>query len=192
MKEEDMDKRIERAVRSVAPKRLDIARWENDRVETERRRRVIKKRWLAYGIPAAASVAVIAGIGLRQYQQSVSYSPNFGMSSSSEVVFRGGSHDIMEIEEMIDSGKYDEALKAIGTELADTAIDEKLPEEQKSYIRDMQEMQVYDLEWLKVQTLVKQGKRGEALKLLKEYTQKDGAHREEALKLLKELTEQSK
>lgn len=64
MKEEDIDKRIERVIESVGSKKAAMRQWEAERVAKEMGRKLAAKRWRTYGISAAASIAVIFGIGL--------------------------------------------------------------------------------------------------------------------------------
>ena len=89
---------------------------------------------------------------------------------------------------MIDSAKYEAALQAIDATLADTVIDPSFSSERQDYLRSINANREYELTWLKVNVLIKSGKKTEAIPLLKEYVKKDGEHIKEAQTLLNDLT----
>ena len=64
MKEENIDKRIERVAESVGSKNAAMRQWEAEWVSNELKRKVAAKRWRTYGFSAAASIVLICGIGL--------------------------------------------------------------------------------------------------------------------------------
>lgn len=187
MKEDNIDKRIERTIESVGSKKAAMCQWESDRVSSEQKRKVAAKRWRTYGISAAASVAVICGIGISFYF--TRYEAGNPDMTTSAPIYRSGSSDIAEIHTMIDSGKYEMALRAIDATLADTIIDPSFTQERQEYLRDLNANQDYELTWLKINILVETGKKTEAIKLLKDYIKRDGEHKQEAETLLKDLTE---
>lgn len=187
MKDEDLDKRIERVVESVGSKKDAMRRWESDRISSEMKREVAAKRWRAYGISAAASVVIICGIGISLYV-SRSRDGDSGVAALAPI-YRGGSCDISEIQAMIDSVLYDKALQAIDATLADTVIDRSFTLERQVYLRDLNANREYELTWLKIDILVKTEKTDEALLLLKNYVMKEGAHQKEAEELLHKLTQ---
>ncbi len=182
MKEEDIDKRIGRVVESVASKKAAMRQWESDRISSEMQRKVATKRWLIYGISAAASVVMICGVGLGIFLNRDGDN-DYGVTSTAPV-YRGGSCDISEIQSMIDSEKYVEALQAIEATIADTVIDPSFSSERKEYLRNVNNNREYELKWLKIDILVKTEKHKEAITLLKEYVNTDGIHQEEAKQLL--------
>ena len=175
MKEDDIDKRIERVAESVGSKKAAMRQWEADRVSDELKRKVATKRWRTYGFSAAASIVLICGIGFGFFINRGGDN-DYGVTSSAPV-YRGGSCDIVEIQAMIDSAKYEAALQAIDATLADT-----------DYLRSINANREYELTWLKVNVLIKSGKKTEAIPLLKEYVKKDGEHIKEAQTLLNDLT----
>lgn len=185
MKEDDIDKRIERGVESVASKKASMRQWESDRISSEMQRKIAAKRWRTYGISAAASVVVICGIGLGIFLNRGG--EDYGVTSSAPA-YRGGSCDISEIQSMIDSSKYDNALQAIAATMADTVIDSSFTQERQDYLRSLNANREYELKWLKIDVLVKSGKTKEAITLLKEYVDTDGEHQEDAKQLLHKLT----
>lgn len=187
MKEEDIDKRIERVVESVGSKKAAMRQWESERVSEELRRKISKKKWRTYGISAAASIVVICGIGLGFFMNRGGGN-DYGVSSSAPV-YRGGSCEISEIQSMIDSKHYDDALKAIEATMADTIIDPSFTSERQDYLRSLNANREYELTWLKIDILVKNKRVGEATTLLKMYSTQVGAHQEEAKSLLNKLTQ---
>lgn len=186
MKEEDIDKRIERVVESVGSKKAAMRQWESERVSEELRRKISKKKWRTYGISAAASIVVICGIGLGFFMNRGGGN-DYGVSSSAPV-YRGGSCEISEIQSMIDSKHYDDALKAIEATMADTIIDPSFTSERLDYLRSLNANREYELTWLKIDILVKTHKNEEAITLLEEYVKSDGVHQTEAKQLLYKLS----
>lgn len=187
MKEEDIDKRIERVIESVGSKKADMRQWESERLSNEFKRNVAAKRWRTYGISAAASVVVICGIGLGFFMNRGGNS-NYGVESSSAPIYRTGTCDISEIQSMIDSKHFDEALQAIDATMADTVIDPSFTPERQEYLRSVNDNRNYELNWLKIGILVKQEKTNQAVALLKEYIKSDGVHQDEAKELLQTLS----
>lgn len=186
MKEEDIDKRIERVIESVGSKKTAMRQWESDRMSREISHKVAAKRWRTYGISAAASVVVICGVGLGIFlNQDVGVGDGITYSAP---VFRGGSCDISEIQAMIDSAQYDKALQAIDITLADTIIDPTFSSERQEYLRSLNVNQEYELTWLKIDALVKSNRTDDALALLIVYVNKEGVHQNEAKELLKKIS----
>ena len=185
MKEEDINKRIERVVESVASKKAAMRQWESDWISSEMQRKVAAKRWRIYGISAVASVVVICGVGLGIFLNRGE--DNDYSVTSAAPVYRGGSCDISEIQSMIDSDKYVEALQAIEATIADSVIDPSFTSERQEYLRNVNNNRKYELTWLKIDILVKTEKHEEAITLLKEYVNADGIHQEEAKQLLHKL-----
>lgn len=187
MKEEDIDNRIERVIKSVASKKADMAQWEQQSEEAERKRKVAFRRWRTYGLSAAASVAVVCCIGISLFVTR-DRTEDMGVASSVSI-YRGGSSDIAEIQAMIDSAKYETALQAIDATLADTIIDQSFTQERQDYLRSLNANREYELLWLKINVLIKSDNKHEAITLLKEYVKADGEYRNEAIRLLNDLTE---
>lgn len=187
MKEDNIDKRIERVAESVGLKKAAMRRWEADRVSDELKRKVTAKRWRTYGISAAASVIVFCGIGLGFFINRGGDN-DYGVTSTAPV-YRGGSCDIAEIQAMIDSAKYEKALQAIDVTLADTVIDPSFSSERQDYLRSLNANREYELTWLKIDVLVKSRKKAEAIPLLEKYVKTDGEHKKDAQTLLNDLTE---
>lgn len=185
MKEEDIDHRIERVLKSVVSKKAEMSKWESERKSTEVRRAVASKHWRTYGISAAASVVVISTIGIGLYMNHHG-NTDYGVTSSAPI-YRSGSADIDEIKVMIDSEKYKEALQAIDATIADTIIDPTFTKERQEYLRSVYHNQEYELTWLKIQVLAKLDKKLEAMSLLRKYSQIEGSHQTEARGLLEEM-----
>lgn len=186
MKEENIDNRIERIIESVGSKKAAMSQWESERTSTEMKRKIVVKRWRTYGISAAASVVVICSVGLGIFLNRGGEN-DYGVTSNAPV-FRGGSYDISDIQAMIDSDKYVEALQAIDRTMADTVIDPSFTSERKEYLRSLNENRNYELKWLKIDILIKTKKVDEAISLLKEYVKADGVHQVEAKELLHKLS----
>lgn len=186
MKEDNIDNRIERVVESVGSKKAAMRRWKAERVSVELKRKVAAKRWRTYGILAAASIVLICGVGLGFFMNRGGNN-DYGVSSTTPI-YRGGSCDIEEIQAMIDSAKYDEALQAIDVTLADTIIDPSFTSERQDYMRSLNANREYELTWLKINVLTQRGEKVETIQLLREYVKRDGLHQEEAGKLLNDLT----
>ena len=190
MKEENIDKRIERVAESVGSKNAAMRQWEAEWVSNEMKRKIATKRWRTYGISAAASIVLICGIGFGLFinrSGDNDYDNDYGVSSNAPV-FRGGSCDIVEIQDMINSAKYEKALHAIDVTLADTVIDPSFTPERQDYLRSVNANREYELTWLKVNVLIKSGEKTEAISLLKEYVKTEGEHQKEAQTLLNSLT----
>lgn len=186
MKEDDIDKRIERVTESVGSKSAAMRQWEADRVSYELKRKVAAKRWRTYGISAAASIVLICGIGFGFFINRGGDN-DYGVTSTAPV-YRGGSCDIVEIQAMIDSAKYEKALQAIDVTLADTVIDPSSTSERQDYLRSINASREYELTWLKINVLIKSGKKSDAIPLLREYVKKDGEHQDDARNFLNDLT----
>lgn len=186
MKEDNIDNRIERIAESVGSKKAAMRLWETDRVSDELKRKVAAKRWRTYGFSAAASIVLICGIGFGFFINRGGDS-DYGVTSSAPV-YRGGSCDIVEIQAMIDSAKYEKALQAIDVTLVDTVIDPSFTPERQDYLRSVNANREYELIWLKINVLVKSGKKAEAISLMEEYVETDGEHLKEAQTLLNDLT----
>lgn len=187
MKEEDIDKRIERVIGSVASKKSDMSRWGKEYKEAQIRHRVARKRWWIYGIPAAASIILICVIGISLFLDI--YREPSGNRTFSTSAYRGEAVDLSEISAMIDSAKYDEALGAIAISMADTTIDLSYTPERQQYLRDLNKSRIYELKWMKIDVLIKSGRKNEAIKLLESFVKEEGVHKSEAKKLLKSLHE---
>ncbi len=192
MKEEDIDKRIERVIESVGSKKAAMRQWETDRIATNEHRKIVAKRWRIYGISAAASLIVICGIGIGTLLKEGGRNVH-GVSSpeytSTATLYRGGVADLSEISAMIDSAQYDEALKAINVSMADTTVDLSFTPERQQYLRDLNKSRIYELKWMKIDVLIKSGRKNEALKQLESFVKEEGAHQSEAKNLLKSLHE---
>ena len=80
------------------------------------------------------------------------------------------------------------ALQAIDVTLADTVIDPSFTSERQVYLRSLNTDREYELIWLKINVLVKSGKKTEAVPLLEDYIKTDGRHQKEAKILLNDLT----
>lgn len=186
MKEDNIDNRIERIAESVGLKKAAMRQWEADRVSDELKRKVAAKRWRTYGFSAAASIVLICGIGFGFFINREGDN-DYGVTSIAPV-YRGGSCDIVEIQAMIDSSKYEEALQAIEVTLADTVIDPSFTSERQDYLRSVNANREYELTWLKINVLIKSGKRTEVIPLLKEYVKAEGEHQKETQILLNNLT----
>lgn len=185
MNEEILDSRIERVIGSVASKKAEMELWDKQYNEAQLHRAVVARRKRTFLISVAASIVLLGGIGVSLYV-------NRGGNGTTDIqlsmpVYRGGSADISEIYAMMDSRKYDEALLAIETTMADTAIDPSFTPERKEYLREVNRNQQYELTWLKIYVLVESGKKDEAIKLLQSYVEEKGQHQPEAKKLLKSL-----
>lgn len=204
MKEEDIDSRIERVVRSVAAKRAAMRGWEAHGLGHKIDRRVVcaapavaaapapaaakpSRKWRLWVVSAAASVIVILGVGISLYIGR-SGVDDVMPSAAPPAVYRGGSADIQDIQAMIDCGRYDEALQAIEDTRADTAINPSFTPERQEYLRSLNANRDYELEWLRIGVLVKCGRKEAAVAGLREYVKTDGEHRHEAETLLNELT----
>lgn len=203
MKEDDIDKRIERVAESVGLKKAAMRQWEAKKVSDELKRKVAAKRWRTYGISAVASIVLICGIGLRFFINiggdndygATSSAPidrgdnDYGVTSSAPI-YRGGSCDISVIQFMIDSSHYEEALKAIDVTMVDTVVIEpSFTSERQNYLRSLNADRKYELIWLKVNALVKSGRKTEAIPLLEEYVKVEKGHQKEAQTLLNDLSE---
>lgn len=186
MKEADMDKRIERMVKSVASKKATMAQWEAERKSSEIRRAATKK-WRTF-ISVAASVIVICAVGIGIYLNE--YGSGDFNTMPAPTVFRGGNFDMLEIQAMIDSGRYERALNAIEDALADMdIIDPSSSLERQEYLKTLNDYREYELTWLKIDALVKSDKKDEAITLLKEYVKLNGEHQAEAHKLLIKISQ---
>lgn len=153
MKEEDIDSRIERVVRSVAAKRAAMRGWEAHGLGPEIDRRAVcaapavaaapapaaakpSRKWRLWVVSAAASVIVILGVGISLYIGRGG-DADVMPSAAPPAVYRGGSADIQNIQAMIDNGRYDEALQAIEVTRADTAINPSYTPERQEYLRSL-------------------------------------------------------
>lgn len=186
MKEDDIDKRIERVAESVGSKKAAMRQWEAERVSDELKRKVAAKRWRTYGISAAASIVLICGVGI-----SIFLNRDIGDDykvPSTAPIYRGGSSDITEIQAMIDSAKYELALQAIEITLADTVIDPSYTSDRQDYLRNLNAKREYELIWLKINALIKSGRKTEAIPFLEKYVKTDGEHQKEAQTLIYDLT----
>lgn len=187
MKEYSIDKRIERVAESVGSKKAAMRHWDAERVSDELKRKVAAKKWRTYGISAAASIVLICGIGLGFFINRGG-DDDYGVTSSAPI-YRGESCDISEIQAMIDSAHYEEALKAIDVTIADTVIDPSFTSERQDYLRSLNANREYELTWLKINVLIKSGKKTEAIPLLEEYVKAAGEHQKDARTLLNDLSQ---
>ena len=194
MNEENIDERIERVIKSVASKKEDMIIWNTEKAKRELRNRRMRN----FRVTAAASVAVLVGIGtcymiffwkeagpssdLSPSQISYEYSPKQDSSN-----YIDESSEIEAVESMIKSERYEDALEAIEAILADTLIDPTLSLERKKQIRGFHEEKAYALEWIKIQTLIKLNRKTEALDLLNHYVRIYGPNQFLAKELMDEL-----
>ena len=185
MKEDNIDKRIERVAESVGSKRAAMRRWEAERISSDLQRQTNFRRWRAYGLSAAASVVLICCIGVSLYVTR-NGDGSYGTDVSAPI-YRGGSRDIVEIQAMIDSAQYEMALQAIDVTLADTVINPSFTSERQDYLRSLNANREYELLWLKINVLIKSGKTNEAISLLKQYVDVEGEHQNDAQELLNKL-----
>lgn len=194
MNEENIDERIERVIKSVAAKKEDMAIWNSENAKRELRYRRMRN----FQVSAAASVAVLVGVGtwymlfywkeagqtsdLSPSQISYEYSPK---QDSSDYI--GESSEIEAVESLIKSERYKDALEAIEAMLVDTLIDPTLPLERKRQIRVFLEDKAYTLEWIRIQTLIKLNRNIDALDLLRHYVEIPGPNQIKAKELINEL-----
>lgn len=194
MKEENVDERIERVIRSVAAKKKDMAMWNTENAKIKLRNKQIR----IFGLSAVASVAIIAVVGIwyltfywkesgPKQDLSPSYVSYEYSAKQPSYDYSSEDSDIIAVESLIDSKRYEEALEAIEAILADTIIDSKLPMERKNQIRMLQEDKAYELEWIKIQTLIKLNRKTEALDLLTNYVEMSGPNQIKAKELMDEL-----
>ena len=192
--EENIDERIERVLRSVAAKKEDMTIWSTEKTKRELRYRRIRN----FGVSAAASVAVLVGVGswymifywkeagqtsdLSPSPMSYEYSPKQYSSN-----YKGDSSDIESVESLIESERYEDALDAIEAILVDTLIDPTLSLERKREIMVFQEDKAYALEWIKIQALIKLNRKADALDLLNHYVEISGSNQNKAKELIDEL-----
>lgn len=185
MKEEDIDSRIERVVSSTASKIEQMAKWDEERAETEIRHKVAARRRHTYGLSAAASVIVICAVGLGVYfNRPTAAGPSYEFSPEGQAVFRGGATDLNAIVDMIDSARYDIALAEIDRALADTVVDPAFTPQRRQYLHELIAYEQYELTWLKIRALLLSGRDVQAQELLKEYIRQEGGHQAEAIQLL--------
>lgn len=186
MKEEDIDRRIERVINKLAPKRAEMVEWDKARIRREQSRR----KWIRYGIPAAASVLIVCGVGFGiLFTHHDSQSVVFGslQTTSPHITFRGGASSEEQIIALLDSCKYAEALQIVNEELADTVIPSDYTAERHDYMVELQEYRTYQLTWLKIEIFLKTNKLDEAKEILSTYRHLEGEHQDEAAKIYKEL-----
>ncbi|MGM9815931.1 MAG: hypothetical protein ACI304_02585 [Lepagella sp.] len=196
MKEENIDQRIERIIQEVASKQTEMSQWSKEYELSQAKERLRRRRRIIYGVSAAASVAIVLGIGISLMMvdrgtpdAGMDMTPGAEMSLGEPTgpVYRGGGNEIAMIETMIDSAKYGEALTAINTTMADTMIDPECTPERREYLKSLNDDRNYELEWVKIDLLIKMGNKEEAVKLLEDYVKVIGVHQDEAKKLLKQL-----
>ena len=194
MNEENIDERIERVIKSVAAKKENLTIWNSENAKRELRYRRMRN----FQVSAAASVAVLVGVGtwymlfywkeagpssdLSPSQISYEYSPK---QDSSDYI--GESSEIEAVESLIKSERYEDALEAIEAILVDTLIDPTLPLERKKQIMVFHKNRAYALDWIKIQTLIKLNRKTEALDLLNHYVEISGPNQNKAKELIKEL-----
>lgn len=214
MKEEDIDSRIERGVRDLAAKKALMKEWNRELGFNETdilsdrplacepappNRRILWRR-----VSVAASVVVVAAVGIGiilnrhtssrpdlTFTSSVSTAPSSaGLEfSSSSFEYRGGSDEIADVERLMEEARYGEAIHAIDSIQADTVTEAVMSEDEKDYQRRYREIRDYNLTWIKIQCLVKSGRKEEAVAILRVYVKEDGGHLTEAKDLLNKLTE---
>ena len=89
----------------------------------------------------------------------------------------------------MEEARYGEAIHAIDSIQADTVTEAVMSEDEKDYQRRYREIRDYNLTWIKIQCLVKSGRKEEAVAILRVYVKEDGGHFTEAKDLLNKLTE---
>ncbi len=185
-KEENIDDRIERVTKSVAAKKKALEIWEQEAEKQPNN----TKRTILLGISVAASVTIISIIGINYFSidthtpedsSFVSYEYSALQPSSQN---NGQDYDIEAVKVLMDSEKYGDAIEAIDAIMADTLIDPALSLEKMKEIRMLHKSRTYELEWLKIQSLIRLNKNVEAEKLLKEYSKIEGQHQKEAQEIL--------
>lgn len=197
MKEENIDERIERVIRSVSTKKKDMAMWSTENAKMKLR----KRRIINFGISAAASVAVFAIVGIcyltfywKESGPTSDLSPSplsyeYGSIQPSPE-YSNDTTDIEAVKSLINTGKYEDAFDAIEAIEGDTIINYTIPEDRKQQIRMLHYLRKYELEWLKIETLIKLNKKTEAIDLLNQYVKKEGAHKINAQQLLENLNDE--
>ena len=186
MKEENIDALIEKAVKSISAKKKQINEWELDESRWQLQNR--KKRFYRVGV--AASVAIIGAVGLSYYgsihngsqydvMQSSSYDSQY--SSLSIETLTGDE----EIKALIKMKEYETALEVINQAMKDTETDLIVSDTDNA--KELIKKRIYTLSWIKIQALIGLDRKSEAIILLKEYAEKEGAYQEEAQNILKDL-----
>ena len=194
MNEENIDERIERVIKSVASKKEDMTIWNTEKAKRELRYRRMRN----FRVTAVASVAVLVGVGTcymifywKEPGSSSNLSPSpisYEYSPKQDAAnYIDGSSEIEAVETLIKSERYEDALEAIEAMLADTLIDPTLPLERKRQIRVFLEDKAYELDWIKIQTLIKLNRKTEALDLLRHYVEISGSNQNKAKELIDEL-----
>lgn len=183
MKEEEIDNRIERVVKSVAAKKAEMTRWK---VEHNIYRRGTRRRWGFYSISTAACVVVAIGVGI--HFMTTFRHGDMSTGVSSEVIYRGGSSELEEIVSLINANKNAEAITRIDLLMGDTILSHDMTDQRRKYIREVQAVQRYELEWIKINALVNLGQKDEAIELLKSYIKKDGEYNGKAEIMLNALS----
>lgn len=92
-----------------------------------------------------------------------------------------------EIVQLVEKGSYDEALAAIETAEADTALDAGMSADEREYMEQVRADETYRLTWLKILTLNALGRTDEAKALLTEFVKQEGEFREKARQLLNRI-----
>ena len=186
---DNIDKRIERVVRSVATKKELMAIWNTEKEKRNSQNRQIRK----FAVKAAASIVIIVGVGMGVMifywkepgpASQLTYEYSAKQLSSD---YSSESFDIETVESLLESERYEDALEEIEAIMADTIIDPMLPLENKKRIRILLEDRAYELEWIKIRTLIMLDRKNDAVDLLNLYVEKAGPNQYLAKQLQKDL-----
>ena len=107
---------------------------------------------------------------------------------SSEVIYQVDSSELKEIVNLINANKNAEAITRIDLLMGDTILYSDMRVQHRKYLRKVQAVQQYELEWFKINALVNLGQKDEAFELLNSYIKKEGDYEGKVEIMLNELS----
>lgn len=160
-----------------------IRGWENEKVLSRRRLRIIAS--------AAAAVMLLAGLSAWLFIGKPR--TDTPLTDTPAALYRSADNGIPEIDSMIKSGQYSTALEKVN-ELCDRYDSElntlkaiKSPTEEQAYEQAVTEDIIYNLGWRKINILIALDRGDEAMPLIRGYRFKIGPHQKDAHELWRRL-----
>jgi len=185
-----MMKRILEALSAHACRREAMLEWDREEAErASQAERVSLGSRLRPVLSAAASIALLCTLGL--YLYSPSAAPSAESLPADIPAARGAAagQAVSEIVYSLNEGRQMalETLDRIDTALKDSLPDSGLRPEEEAYQRELIADRMYELKWLRINTMISLGRISEVRDELKAYTSRPGANREKAEELLSQI-----
>lgn len=183
-----MMKRILDTLSAHASRREAMLEWDKEEMAPKTERPSIGAR-LRPVLSAAASIALLCTLGLYLYSPSAEDTATPSTTDIPAVRGSAGGESVSDIVSSLNQGRKMalETLDKIDTVLKDSLPDSGLRAEEEAYQREIISERLYELKWLRINTMISLGRISEVKDELKAYSSQPGPNREKAQELLSQI-----